>query len=972
MKLLKIFFLLSLLFSSVLYSNNLEKVSLQLNWKYQFEFAGFIAAYEKGFYKDAGFDVELREYDYSINVIDDIKSKKATFGIYDLSLLEYYDEKSPIILLANYMKKSALVFIAKQDIITPYDLKDKILMIEDEQLNKSILNTFLKKFEIKKEDFKKIIPHSFSADKFISGEIDVMSAYLSNELYDIKKSKKPYTIIDPSNFGLYNFSLNIFSTKEYALKNPEKTKKFIEATKKGWVYAFNNRDEIIDIIYKKYSQLKTKDALLFESKEIEKLVMPNIFEIGSIREELIKEILSKLEEYKTNSSKLDINEFIFSSKYFKDENILTKEEKLYLENKKNIKMCIDPNWLPFEKIEKNKHIGISKDYIDYLRKDIQIPITLVPTKTWTESLNKIKAKECDILSMAMKTEKREKYLNFTKPYLSVPLVIATKTDELFITDVKDIIDKKNLGIVKGYAFLDILRKKYPKNKLIEVESVSKGLEKVSKGEIFGFVDTLPTIGYEIQNNYFSELKIAGKFDNTLDLSVAVVDNDEILLNIFDKLINNINEDIKYEIFNKWVNVKYDKGVDYSLVWKIVIGFVIVLLLIINRQKELMNYNKTMREQKDKLKKNNQELKNTEKKLKQTLKNFEILLSSTMDSIFVVEKNICLDINENGVALLGFNSKSELIGKDLSKFVDKNSKEIIKNNLNLDNHSFEVNIKNKEGSLIPSLVKVRFTRFEGKAVFIISAIDLRELKHKEMLFLKQSKMAAMGEMIGNIAHQWRQPLSVISAVSTGLKLKFMMGNVDLESTYKSLDSMNDSAQYLSQTIDDFRNFYKTDKQKEYISINSIINKNINLMKSLFDVSNIKLVVENNIEDFELLTYQNELIQAMVNVFNNAKDALVLNNDEDNRFIFLKFYKTEENIIISIKDNAGGISEEIIDKIFEPYFTTKHKSNGTGIGLYMTHQIIEGHVDGKIEVKNISYEYKDKVFKGAEFLIYLPTV
>lgn len=295
-----IFFILT----SFLNAQNLEKVSIQLNWKYQFEFAGFITAYEKGFYKDAGFDVEIREYKEGIDILSDVKNGKSTYGIYDLSVVEYLDKEKPLVLLANYLKKSALVFVAKQDIITPFDFKNKKIMAESSQLNKSILSEILKKFDIKKTDFKEIIEHNFKADDFISGKVDIMTAYLSNELYDIKKSKVPYNLIDPSNYGLFNFSVNLISTKQQAYKNVSKTKKFIEATNKGWEYAFENKEEIIDTIYNKYSKLKSKEALSFEANEIEKLMLPNLYEIGSIKDEMIKELLSKNGKVPVNTKQI--------------------------------------------------------------------------------------------------------------------------------------------------------------------------------------------------------------------------------------------------------------------------------------------------------------------------------------------------------------------------------------------------------------------------------------------------------------------------------------------------------------------------------------------------------------------------------------------------------------------------------------------------------------------------------------------
>ena len=944
-------------FSNSLFAKELEKVSLQLNWKYQFEFAGFIAAYEKGFYKDIGLDVELKEFQEHIDLISDVKNGKATYGIFDLNIAEYFDDEKPLVLLANYLKKSALVFIVKQDIITPYDFKNKIIMAGDEQLKKSILKDLLDRFDIRREDFKEFIPHNYKADDFISGKVDIITAYLSNELYHIKKSKVPYHIIHPSDYGLSSFSLNIFTLKDDAYKNKRRTDSFIEATNKGWKYAFENREEIIDIIYNKYSNIKSKDALLFESYEIEKLMLSNLYEIGSIKDDLVEELSER--------NNLDSNEMIYKREKL-NKDILNREDKIFLESLEEIKMCIDPNWLPFEKIEKGEHIGMSKDYIDYFASKISTPIRLVPTKTWNETLLGIKSDKCDFISLAMPTQNRLEYMSFTKPYIQAPFVVATKNDKLFISDIKKIINEEKLGIVKDYAILEKTLKKYPNNKIVEVDSVKDGLEKVLKGELFGFVDTIPTIGYEIQNSYYGELKIAGKFEENIALGMGFKKDNEKLVQIFNKLIENMDETKKYEIFNKWINVKYEKGVDYSLIWKIVFAFIFILIVLSYRQKELLSHNKKVEEQKEALAQKNEDLLKTEKKLKRTLENFETLLDSTMDSIFVLEKEVCIDVNLNAIKLLSYENKDEIIGKTISELIIKEHNDILNNS-----EPREEKLIDKNGFEILSLIKVRRTDFEGKTVSIISAIDLREIKHKEMLFLKQSKMAAMGEMIGNIAHQWRQPLSVISAVSTGMKLKFLVGNINPEEASKSLDNMNESAQYLSQTIDDFRNFYKTDKEKNYISTKSIVNKNINLLESSLKGHSIKLIVNNKCEDKELFTYQNELIQSTVNILNNAKDALVLCENIDEKIIFIDIEEIERYVTFTIKDNAGGIKEEIIDKVFEPYFTTKHKSNGTGIGLYMSHQIIENHINGKIELENSEYEWKNKKYKGAKFTIYLPT-
>ncbi|MGA1932979.1 sensor histidine kinase [Arcobacter sp. YIC-464] len=240
--------------------------------------------------------------------------------------------------------------------------------------------------------------------------------------------------------------------------------------------------------------------------------------------------------------------------------------------------------------------------------------------------------------------------------------------------------------------------------------------------------------------------------------------------------------------------------------------------------------------------------------------------------------------------------------------------------------------------------------------------------KNKILFQQSKMAAMGEMIGNIAHQWRQPLSVITTAATGIKMQKEVGILSDEEHKKSLDMIVNSANYLSNTIDDFRNFFSPNKDKNRFKSQDLINRVFSLIKSNFQNKDIKIIT--NIEDIEIYTYENELLQVLINLLNNSRDELILRNSIKERFVFVDLFLEEKNLTISIKDNAGGISEEIIDRIFEPYFTTKHKSQGTGIGLFMCEEIICKHMHGKIEVFNDEFIYKNIDCKGARFKVSIP--
>ncbi len=302
---------------------------------------------------------------------------------------------------------------------------------------------------------------------------------------------------------------------------------------------------------------------------------------------------------------------------------LTLEQKEYLENKKIIKMCIDPNWMPFEKIENGKHIGISADYIELFIQKIGISIALIPTKTWVESLEKAKNRECDILALASNTSKRKKYMNFTKPYLTSPIVIATRAGIPFINDLKQIIDKK-LGVTKGYSLHKKLKKQYPSINLIETDSIQDGLKKVENGKIFACLDDSIALNYEIQKNFLGTIAISGKLEDKHKLTLATRNDEPLLTQIFQKAILSIDSATKQKILNNWIALKYEKEIDYGLIWKILIVISIVGIFIIYRQWLLKKQNKKLQyivEEKTKdLKEINENLEN---KIKKRTKALEI-------------------------------------------------------------------------------------------------------------------------------------------------------------------------------------------------------------------------------------------------------------------------------------------------------------------------------------------------------------
>lgn len=243
------------------------------------------------------------------------------------------------------------------------------------------------------------------------------------------------------------------------------------------------------------------------------------------------------------------------------------------------------------------------------------------------------------------------------------------------------------------------------------------------------------------------------------------------------------------------------------------------------------------------------------------------------------------------------------------------------------------------------------------------------KQKEQMIFHQSKLASMGEIIGNIAHQWRQPLNIISTISSNQVLQIEMRNFNEEDILKDLEKINTTIIYLSTIIDKFRYFFDPKKEIEIFKVKDAISQNLEIFKSSYNSDGIKLICK--IDDISIKGYKFELTQVTINLINNSKDALLsrLESNEE-KYVFIEAFKEDNYLIIKVYDNAKGIERKIKGKIYEPYFSTKHKSEGTGLGLYMSQEIIKKEFKGRISNKTITFVYNNIEYKGEEFKIKIP--
>ncbi len=833
-KILFIFCILLTLFVQGYAKEHLEKVSIQLNWKNQFEFAGYYMAKEKGFYKEAGLDVKIKEYQNGINIVDDVLKGKSTFGVgYSTLILDRMRGKKIILLSAIFQSSPHVLLTLKSSGINSFkDFRGKkIMMNKNASESATLLSMFLAN-GIKLKDIH-LVPESFDINDLIRKKVDAISAFSSDEPYTLKEKGISYKIWDPKNYG-FDFYDGILFTSQKELKNhPKIVKNFTIATRKGWNYAFNHIKETVNIILKKYNtQHKSKKALLFEAKVLKKLAYENTKKLGNIDKDKLKTIYEIYRFMGLVKHNINLNKFVYQP----NDNKLNAKELHYIRKKKVIKICVNPNWEPIEFASGNKPKGISIDILKIICENTGLKYKYIKTSSWRQSQLYLKDKKCDILPSAVDTKKRELFANFTKPYMSFNLLIITKKDKPLVQNIESIVNK-TMSRKKGSALIEIFKKKYPSIHIIETKSYKEAFEDVENGKAYFTIATLPVLSY-YKNMYNSnDLQIAGYLNKKYNLSMAVRKDEPILLSIMQKELNNIPKSVKHIIFQDWIDKNFEKKVQYGKLWEFIIIVFILVFILIARNIIVRRYNK----------------------------------------------------------------KLEISIKEIKK----------------------------------------------------------ELEEKQKQLLQQSRLAQMGEMLSMIAHQWRQPLSAISSTSSTILLKARLNKLDKELAMELSYKINEYSQHLSETINDFRNFFKTDKKQDITNFSIIVDNVISIAKSSLESKKIKIVKELNYKKpFKI--YPNELKQVMLNLIKNAADALV-ESSKENLYIKIKTYKKDDKAILEVSDNAGGIPKDIMSKIFDPYFSTKIKKDGTGLGLYMSKTIIEDHCNGTISV------YNDK--EGAVFRIEL---
>ena len=825
------YFLFIIFLPFTLFSQNtFEKTVLQLSWFNQFQFAGYYIAKEKGFYKEYGLDVEIKNYDFNINVTKDVSEGKVDFGIArETLILEKINTFQNIIVLYPLFQISPLILIAKKDskIDTIKDFVNKRIMLSENDSSQASVKAMLTSNNINIESLK-MLKHTHHIEDLINNQTDIMSAYISKSPFILKQKNIPFNTFAPNDYGFDLYSDFLFTNSELIKKNIYKVIAFKKASLKGWEYAYSNIDETIELILEKYNhQNLTKEELLFEANELKKLSYYKNNTLGNIdKNKLMRiyDIYRLMGYFEGNVHPLD---FIFDE--YKP--ILNEEESKYLKNKDTLKICVRDNFMPYESYLNKHFMGITAEYIKIIEKRLGINITLVPISSQEDGFSKLKTYNCDFISSIQNRNIKDNDILFTKSYLDLPFVFVSSQKNSFITNFEQLKNKK-IFISNDEKLASTLKDDYPYSRIYKTPTIRFAFQQILTNNSDGYIGNIAEVIYNLQKDYNTELLITGNFNYKTDISFALRKDDFLLERILNKVIENISKEEKEQIQNDFSTFKYKE-----------------------------------------------------------IKSYKSLIIVTLTSLFIISLLTLIYVREN------------ILNNKIKKL-----------NTNLEKRVLEESLKNRR---------------------------------KDEILFRQAKLASMGEMINNIAHQWRQPLNRIN-LSIQVIENILKDNSHIleqkELIDKKIFHINKNINYMSNTIEDFMNFFHPNKEKNSFNLNKLIRRAITLVKSRDDT--IKFDIEIN-EQINIHTFENEFFQIILILLENAIDCFKKSKIK-HKYIGIFAQEEEHKITLIIRDNAGGIPSSIIDKIFEPYFTTKFKNEASGRGLYMAKMLMEESICGKLDV------------------------
>ncbi len=585
----------SLLLISILFAN--EKVSLQLMWYDQFQFAGYYMAKEKGFYKNEGLDVEIKKFVPKMDTTKEVTEGRADFGIGRTSLIIDKGQGKDIILLAAILQSSPLVLISKKEsgIDKIQDFKNKRVMLTGTKTSAGIFG-MLSSNGITYKDLI-ILESKNKLENLIADKVDIISAYTSNQVYILKQKGVELNIFNPKDYGFDFYSDILFTSKEEYENHPKRVLAFKRASIKGWEYAFSHINEAVELIMKKYNtQNKTRSQLFYEAITLKKLAYKDTNQLGKISKEQLKRIYDIYKIMGFIKNTINIDDLIVTSNLSTP--VLNKKEKEWIK-KHPVITYSEVNWKPLSIIENGKMKGIFGDYLDLISKKTGLKFLYIKAPSWDKVVDMFKNGKIDLLPSNPQNIKNLGLIS--KVYKTFPMVIVTDDRYKYLASL-DNLKGKTVVVPKYYTSYYYIKNNYPQIKIKTTKDIKEALTLLNRGEADAFIGHIATSMYYINILNFTNLKIAGTTNFEFKHAYLIQNRYPELLSIINKGFDSITEEEKAKINSKWsiVNLEEKSKLDYMLIFKIIIISLLIFIFLLYRNRKLNRYNKEIEELKNRL------------------------------------------------------------------------------------------------------------------------------------------------------------------------------------------------------------------------------------------------------------------------------------------------------------------------------------------------------------------------------------
>lgn len=968
-------------FTGTAQAHELERITIQLKWNHSFQFAGYYAAIEKGYYAEAGLDVHLRERQIGESVIDKVMDGEAEYGITDSGLLLSRLKGRPVVLVAQVFQHSPLVLITmgQSGIATPYNLEGKRIMLASADHDELSIRMMLR------ESIGSIaytpVPHTQTVDDLIEGRVDAMAGYLSDQPFQLKARGHSVYVIHPRDYGLLDYGDNLFTTQAELQKHPKRVAAVRAATLRGWEYAFEHSDEIIDLIRRNYAPKSPRELLAYEARMTHTLVLPEVIPLGVVNVGRLEQIAKMFVKMGVLDTAEIPGDFVYVPPVSKvgppkteHSNFnLSAAEKDWLKNHRMIRVGSDPTWEPVEFVDSSgRVVGISRDYLDILERLLDVHFLTPAYASWQEVYEKTQAGEIDVLSAAASTPERLEYLTFSDPFLKLPNVVFSRDNLSYVGELSELVGLR-VGVVKDYAVYEKLRTQYPELTLVPAASVDEVLYDLAMGKTDACIETLMTGDQVIKQRGYTNVRVVGDTPFTHEFSIAVRKDWQPLVGILNKALASITISDREAIRTRWMPLQTQTNPNWELAlrWGLIIGGMMFLLLIV-----VLLWNHQMR---DLVMRRTTELSESNAALREREERLRALFNKAGDLVMVIDlEGTIVQANESACKSLGY-QEEELLGMHITEIdcdvsTREKLQEVTDQVTREQKVEIEVRYRRKDGSEFP--VELHIARLDSPlgTRYIGAARDIsaRAQAEKDQELLRQQlnqsqKMEAIGQLAGGVAHDFNNLLTSIYGRVDMLQDQ-IGGNQEAQESLRCVRETAEQAAGVTRALLTFS--HRLESRKQVVDVQLAVDKSVRLLRRL-----IPTMIEVKTECVPLNQLfakldETQFQQVIINLALNARDAMPGGGELT---IAVRYLNSEDAptslmeehphgiVAVEVSDSGTGLTPEVRERMFEPFFTTKSRGSGTGLGLAIVHGVVKEH-GGAVHVDSTLGE-------GASFTVVL---